>query len=136
MTRAERAVTLCVAALAALAACTPGPNDAALCAALARHRSGVEVIVDGRVTQLLGIEQGPSGAHEGFLLRTGRCRATVRVESSIAYTGIIPLHAGERVEVKGEFDDDAGSGVIHFTHRELRGRHPGGYVKIGGTYYW
>jgi hypothetical protein len=123
--------------LAALGACAPGPDNAVFCNAVRAGASGSEVIVDGRVARLLGTESGPNGRHEGFMLQIARpCSVTVRVESNVGYTGLIPLHAGTAAEVKGELDEDATGPVIHFTHRELRGRHPGGYVKIGGTYYW
>lgn len=60
----------------------------------------------------------------------------MRVETNEAFTGPVPLAVGERVVVKGELDLDPDGPVIHFTHRELHGHHPGGYVEIGGTYYW
>lgn len=123
--------------LLALCSCTPGPNDAALCTAIASRTSGVEVIADGTVARVLGTSAGPSGPHEGFLLRLrSGCAATLRVETNVAFTGPIPLRAGESVVVKGEYDSDPDGDVIHFTHRELHGTHPGGYVEVGGTYYW
>lgn len=125
------------AALLTLCACVPGPNDAALCRAFAQHASGVEVTVGGTVTGLLGTRTGPSGPHEGFFLYVdGGCDANVRVETNVAFTGPIPLHAGERVVVKGEYEYDGLGGVVHFTHREREGHHPGGFVEVGGTYYW
>ena len=124
-------------ALLALGSCTPGPDDVALCQAIASRASGAEVIADGTVAQLLGTATGPSGAHEGFILRLrSGCAATLRVETNVAFTGPIPLHPGERVVVKGEYDHDPDGDVIHFTHSELHGRHPGGYVEAGGVYYW
>ena len=120
-----------------LCACTPGPDDAALCRAIAARASGAEVIADGSVAGLLRTAVGESGPHEGFLLRLrSGCRATLRIETNIAFTGPIPLRVGEQIVVKGEYDHDPDGDVIHFTHRELRGRHPGGYVEIDGTYYW
>ncbi len=124
-------------ALLVLCACTPGPDDGAVCRAYANQHSRVEVIADGSVVRLLGTQLGPSGPHEGFLLRLRRgCTLTVRVETSVDFTGPIPLHAGDVVVVKGEYEYDVLGGVIHFTHRELYGRHAGGYVELHGTYYW
>lgn len=121
----------------ALCACTPGPDDAALCRAIAARASGTEVIADGTVSSVLGTNVGSSGPHEGFLLHVrGGCGATLRVETNVGFTGPIPLRAGEVVTVKGEYDHDPDGDVIHFTHRELHGRHPSGYVELNGTYYW
>ncbi|HEY9085649.1 MAG TPA: DUF3465 domain-containing protein [Candidatus Tyrphobacter sp.] len=133
----RRSATVAAAALLALNACTPGPDDAAVCAAFHADASAVEVVADGSITRLLGTYAGRSDAHEGFLLhlRSG-CDLTVRVESNVTLTGPIPLHAGERAVVKGEYEYDVFGGVIHWTHRETHGRHPGGYVEAGGRYYW
>ncbi|MGH7738480.1 MAG: DUF3465 domain-containing protein [Candidatus Tyrphobacter sp.] len=126
-----------VMAVVALSSCTPGPNDAALCRAIASSANGTEVVADGTVTQILGTHPGRSGAHEGFVLHLGSgCDASLRVETNVDFTGPIPLRTGERVVVKGEYDSDPDGSVIHFTHREVRGRHPGGYVIAGGRYYW
>ncbi len=121
----------------ALCGCTPGPNDAAVCSAFSQMHSGVEVTADGRVVHVFGTSVGPSGPHEGFLLslRSG-CALVVRVETNVAFTGPIPLHTGDTVVARGEYEYDPSGGVIHFTHRELRGRHAGGYVETGGRFYW
>ena len=117
--------------------CAPGPDDAAVCSAFSQGRSGVEVIADGRVTQVFGTYAGPSGPHEGFLLklRSG-CTLAVRIETNVAFTGPIPLRSGDAVVVRGEYEYDSNGGVIHFTHRELRGHHASGYVETGGRFYW
>jgi hypothetical protein len=124
-------------ALLALTGCTPGPDDEAVCRAFHAGTSAFEVVADGRVVSLLGTNAGPSGAHEGFLLHLGSgCDLTLRVETNVGFTGPIPLHVGENVVVKGEYEYEALGGVIHWTHRETHGRHPSGYVEAAGRYYW
>ncbi len=124
-------------ALFALTGCTPGPDDASVCRVSRANASGVEVIADGSVEQILGTQAGPSGPHEGFLLRLrSGCDLVVRVETNVDFTGPIPLRTGEYVVVKGEYESDPLGGVIHWTHRETSGRHPSGYVEAGGRYYW
>jgi hypothetical protein len=141
--RAERPVRalLAVAALAA-AGCAGGaggndPNGAVY-AAWSEHRSRIEVTADGSVARILGTRNGRSGEHEGFLLHlrgaAGR-GLTVRVEDNTDLTGPIPLHEGSDVEVRGEYIYDPRGGLIHWTHRDPRGRHPGGYVRVDSTYY-
>jgi hypothetical protein len=125
-----------VLGFALLVACTPGPNDVAVCAALRQQRSGVEVIADGTVAYV-PTYAAPSGEHEGFFIRLrSGCAATLRVETNTAFTGPIPLRVGERVIVKGEFDYDADGGVIHWTHRAFGSHHASGYVEAGGRFYW
>ena len=60
----------------------------------------------------------------------------MRVEANTDFTGPIPLAPGQHVAVKGEYEYYPRGGVIHWTHRDPRGRHEGGYIEAGGkTYY-
>jgi hypothetical protein len=136
--RARR--SLCALPALLLAACAgPGPqqaDDAAVCAAYNAGRSGVEVVADGRVTRVFGTRAGRESPHEGFLMKLASgCNVTVRVEANTDFTGQFPLHAGDAVTVKGEYEYYPIGGVIHWTHRDPRGRHEGGYVEAGGTFY-
>jgi hypothetical protein len=135
-----RAELAAVALAAALAACGGGtaetPNDAALCDAFANGRSHVEVVADGTVTRVLDVQPGRVSAHEGFLMRpSSGCNLVVRVEANTDFTGTFALHPGQRVVVKGEYEYYARGGVIHWTHRDPRGRHAGGYVQAGDRTY-
>lgn len=136
--RSALRVLAAVTAAAALAACaaTQSPNDAALCAAYTAGRSHVEVVADGTVTRIFGVRQGRVSPHEGFLFRLGSgCSVIVRVEANTDFTGPIPLTPGQHVTVKGEYEYYPIGGVIHWTHRDPRGRHEGGYVATGGHIY-
>ena len=127
-----------LAAGAALAACalTETPDNPALCSAYADGRSHVEVVADGTVTRTLGVQQGRVSPHEGFLMRLdSACSVIVRVEVNADFTGAIPIQQGQHVLVKGEYEYYPLGGVIHWTHRDPRGRHAGGYVATGGRIY-
>jgi Protein of unknown function (DUF3465) len=124
---------------ASLCACaaTQAPDDAAVCEAFSAQRSGVEVVAQGRVTRVLGVQAGRSSPHEGFLLRLDSgCALVVRVEVNTDFTGTIPLSVGQRVLVKGDYEYYSRGGVIHWTHRDPRGRHENGYVDVNGTTYY
>jgi hypothetical protein len=113
------------------------PNGAVYDAWLAQ-RSRVEVTAAGSVAQVLGTSTGPSGRHEGFLVHLRGAAGhglTVRVEDNVDITGPIPLQPGDNVEVRGEYIYDPSGGVIHFTHHEAHGSHPGGYVRVGDRVY-
>jgi hypothetical protein len=113
------------------------PNGAVY-SAWSEHRSHIEVTASGSVAHVLGTRAGPSGEHEGFLLHlrgaAGR-GLTVRVEDNTDLTGPIPLQAGSDVEVRGEYIYDSRGGLIHYTHRDPRLRHPAGYVRVEGKVY-
>jgi hypothetical protein len=85
----------------------------------------------------MGVQPGRVSPHEGFLLRLASgCGLDVRVEANTDFTGPIPLTLGERVAVKGEYEYYSLGGVIHWTHRDPRGRHEGGYIDAGGRAYF
>ncbi len=109
-------------------------------------KSHAELTVTGRVTRVLGLRQGRSGVHEGFLLLVpygcspgsqGGCRRqiTVRVEDNVSITGSVPLHRGEVVSVHGQYEYYPQGGVIHWTHHDPSGRHENGYIEAGGKRY-
>ncbi|HTU80705.1 MAG TPA: DUF3465 domain-containing protein [Candidatus Acidoferrales bacterium] len=118
-------------------------DDGAVCTAYRQGASHVEVIADGTVTRVLGIapghpsaEFGMTSPHEGFLMRLASgCDLIVRVEANTGFTNAFPLSGGESVTVKGEYEFYPRGGVIHWTHRDPRGRHAGGYVEAGGKFY-
>jgi hypothetical protein len=131
-----------LALVLALVGCatSSGSDDAngAVYDAWANGRSHIEVTATGSVARILGTRRGPSGVHEGFLLHlrgsAGR-GLTVRVEDNVDLTGPIPLTEGGDAEVRGEYVYDPRGGLIHYTHLDPRGRHDGGYVKVGGKVY-
>lgn len=134
MRRAVFGVALAV--LAGGCASPSTPNDAAVCDAYQAGRSHVEVVADGTVTRVLGVKAGRTSPHEGFLMKLGSgCDTIVRVEANTDFTGQFSLAPGDRVTVKGEYEFYRLGGVIHWTHRDPRGRHEGGYVEVGGKTY-
>ena len=136
MRSAMRTIVVILAAGASACSTTQTPDDAALCAAYGAGRSHVEVVADGTVTRVLGIAQGRTSPHEGFLMRLASgCSVVVRVEANTDFTGPIPLGVGDRVAVKGEYEYYPIGGVIHWTHRDPRGRHEGGYIEVAGRQY-
>jgi hypothetical protein len=63
------------------------------------------------------------------------CNLIVRIEANTDFTGAFPLARGDRLNVKGEYEYYPLGGVIHWTHRDPRGRHEGGYIGVGGRVY-
>jgi hypothetical protein len=134
---------LAAAALAAGCAPAPGggtalPTNAEVYAAWQQHRSPVEVTALGTVVKVLGIRSGRSGRHEGFLVHLSGNEShdlTIRVEDNVDLTGPIPLRSGDSVELRGEYIFDPRGGILHYTHRDPRGRHPNGYVRVNGRTY-
>ena len=131
----RRSAALLVALLAGCAAQT-APNDAAVCAAYRAGRSHVEVVADGTVTRVLGIQPGRVSPHEGFLMRlSSGCALVVRVEVNTDLAGTFPVAAGDRAIVKGQYEYYPRGGVIHWAHHDQRFRHEAGFIQIRGKTY-
>ncbi len=134
-------VALVFAVAAALAGCiggVGGDGNGAVYDAWRAGRSHFEVTASGSVSRILGTRLGRSGVHEGFLLHlsgAGGHGLTVRVEDNVDLTGPIPLEPGEAAAVRGEYIYDPRGGLIHYTHRDPRGRHAAGYVQVAGRIY-
>jgi hypothetical protein len=80
---------------------------------------------------VLGERRTQGGDHEGFIFAAeGR---TYKVEDNVDITGPVPLRRGDAVALQGQFECD--DYVIHWTHRDLRGRHPSGYIDVNGRRY-
>jgi hypothetical protein len=128
-----------LAALLLPAACAPpaqSADNAVVCSAFHGASSRVEVVAGGTVTRVLGTKPGVSSPHEGFLMRlNSSCDVTIRVEANVDFTGQFPLNTGDAVVVKGEYEYYPRGGVIHWTHRDPRGRHEGGYIQTAGKIY-
>lgn len=117
-----------------LAACDSGAATVTVSQAVARCAAGashVEVLDRATVSRVLGMRRSASGLHEGFVARFGTTSA--RVEDNAGLTGPIPLHDGEAVTIKGQFE--CNDGVIHWTHRDPRMHHVPGYIEAAGTRY-
>ena len=133
--RAALVATICASFCAC--ATSQAPDDAVVCATYSAQRSGVEVVAQGRITRIFGVQPGRTSPHEGFLFRLDSgCALVVRVEVNTDFTGTIPLSIGQRVLVKGEYEYYPAGGVIHWAHRDPRGHHENGYVDAGGTLYY
>lgn len=116
----------------------PDAANAQIYDAWRNGRSGIEVQASGSIARILGEHTGPSGPHEGFLLHltgSGGHGLTVRVESNLDLMGSLPIRGGEPTTVRGEYDYDPRGGVVHWTHRDPRGRHPDGFVEVDGRRY-
>ncbi len=126
------------AALLVLTGCAAqtSPDNSVVCGAYNAGRSRVEVVADGRVTRVLGIQNGRVSPHEGFLMRLNSgCSVIVRVEVNTDLAGTFPVSPGDRVTVKGEYEYYSRGGVIHWTHHDPRFHHEAGFIEIGGKIY-
>ena len=113
----------------AVEAPSAAPRDA-VAEAEAAHARGREVEGRGVVTRLLPDDQQGS-RHQRFLVRTAG-GPTVLIAHNIDLAERVDVHEGDTVSFRGEYEWNEKGGVVHWTHRDPRGRHERGWIEHNG----
>ena len=103
-------------------------------AAFDNQRSDVQVRGTGEVTRLLS-DDNEGSRHQRFIvtLPTGQ---TVLIAHNIDLAQRIDaLRQGDQVSFYGEYEWNPQGGVVHWTHHDPAGRHPGGWIDHNGQRY-
>lgn len=108
-------------------------GDAALLAAFEAQRSDLLVQAEGEVTRVLSDDEEGS-RHQRFILQLDR-GLTLLVSHNIDIAPRVPLREGDRVEFRGEYEWNEQGGVVHWTHHDPDGSHPGGWLRHEGETY-
>jgi hypothetical protein len=108
--------------------------DDALARAFRDHRSDVAVRGEGVVERILPDDEEGS-RHQRFILRVSGGQ-TVLVSHNIDVASRVDgLRTGDRVAFAGEYVWNDRGGVVHWTHHDPAGRHPGGWLEVRGRRY-
>jgi len=120
-----------------------GADDGSLSreAASASSPAATTALVDGRqatgsgtVVRVLS-DDNDGSRHQRFILQLAGGR-TLLIAHNIDLAPRIPgIRAGDMVEFYGEFRSNPQGGVIHWTHHDPQGRHPGGWLRHKGRTY-
>lgn len=111
-----------------------GP-DSALTAekASADKISGVMIDASGTVSKVLS-DDNEGSRHQRFILELPSGH-TVLVTHNIDLAKRVPLAAGDRVVVHGQYEWNDRGGVLHWTHHDPAGRHEEGWIEHKGQRY-
>jgi hypothetical protein len=97
------------------------------------RRSGEMVVVAGIVDGVLS-DDNDGSRHQRFIVRTGSGH-TLLVAHNIDLAPRVPLRAGDQVRLRGEYEWNDQGGVLHWTHDDRAGDHPGGWIEFQGDRY-
>ena len=108
--------------------------DAVIADAFARRKSNIQVTGEGTVVKLLK-DDNDGSRHQKFIvsLRSGQ---TVLIAHNIDLAPRIDaIQRGDNIQFSGEYEWSHKGGVIHWTHRDPRGKHLAGWLKHNGKVY-
>ncbi len=109
-----------------------GNAEQAILDAFAAGRSDLLIEGEGVVEAVLRDDEKGS-RHQRFILALPRSGHTVLIAHNIDLAPRIPkLRRGDRVAFRGEYEWNERGGVIHWTHHDPAGRHPGGWLEHEG----
>lgn len=91
-------------------------------------RSDIQVSGSGIVSRTLSDDREGS-RHQRFILRLDSGLSLLISHNIDLAPRIDGLQAGDTVEFYGEYEWNAKGGVVHWTHHDPAGRHPGGWLK-------
>jgi hypothetical protein len=113
---------------------TEAPPERLSTAADSIWQSGNQVRSSGTVDRILS-DDNDGSRHQRFILKLSSGR-TILVAHNIDLAPRIPsLRIGDSIVFYGQFESNPQGGVIHWTHRDPRGRHADGWLEHNGRRY-
>ncbi len=88
----------------------------------------------GKVYRLLP-DDNEGTTHQRFLLRLDDGSSLLVAHNTSLAPRLNGLKPGDVVEFCGEFVDNDKGGLVHWTHRDPRGRHAAGWLRHNGKIY-
>jgi len=126
---------LAILALVLLVACQAGTaGETAIERAFEARANDVLVRAEGRILRVLSDDLEGS-RHQRFIVELASGH-TVLVSHNIDLAPRLPdPRPGEVVAFQGEYEWNDKGGVVHWTHHDPQGRHPGGWLDFRGRRY-
>lgn len=97
-------------------------------------RSNVQLGGEGRVARILP-DDNKGSRHQKFLLELESGHSLLVAHNIDLAPRVENLREGEWLEFYGEYEWNQKGGVIHWTHHDPKGKHPGGWLKYKGRMY-
>lgn len=97
-------------------------------------QSDVQVRSQGVVVKILPDDNSGS-RHQKFILKLAGGQTVLIAHNIDLAPRISSIKRGDTIEFNGEYEWNAKGGVVHWTHHDPKGKHPGGWLKHNGTLY-
>jgi Protein of unknown function (DUF3465) len=111
-----------------------GTQKDAIATAYERRESNVQVEGAGVVVKVLS-DDNDGSRHQRFIVELASGQTVLISHNIDLAPRVSPLAAGDRVQFFGEYEWNNKGGVVHWTHHDPTGRHPGGWVRREGNMF-
>lgn len=108
--------------------------DVLIAEAFHNGRSNVHLGGEGRVGRILP-DDNKGSRHQKFLLELESGHTLLIAHNIDLAPRVENLREGEQLEFYGEYQWNQQGGVIHWTHHDPKGVHPGGWLKYQNRVY-
>ncbi len=95
---------------------------------------GRQATGSGTVVRVLS-DDNDGSRHQRFILRLASGRTLLIAHNIDLAPRIHGIREGDTIEFNGEFRTNPQGGVIHWTHHDPQGQHPGGWLRHKGKTY-
>lgn len=112
----------------------PTYNYSAISEAYSSHQNNVQVSGEGTIVKLLRDDLKGS-RHQKMIVRIAPGHTILIAHNIDLAPRINHLRKGDRIEFSGEYEYNAKGGVVHWTHRDPKKRHPDGWIMHQGKKY-
>jgi hypothetical protein len=109
-------------------------SDVLIVDAFNNGRSNVQLGGIGQVSRLLP-DDNEGSRHQKFLITLESGHSLLISHNIDLAPRIDNLRKGDTVEFYGEYEWNNKGGLIHWTHHDPKGKHPGGWIKHRGKVY-
>ena len=112
----------------------PPAGDQRIEQAFEQQQSDVLVESEGTVIRILQ-DDNEGSRHQRFIVELTTGQTLLIAHNIDLAPRINTLQEGDRVRFKGEYEWNPQGGVVHWTHHDPDGRHPGGWLQHEGALY-
>ena len=105
-----------------------------LIASFNNKQSNNIVTASGTVIKLLA-DDNVGNRHQKFIVRISSSLSVLIAHNIDLAPRVDALQKGDPIEFKGEYEWNKKGGVVHWTHHDPKGYHPGGWIKYRDKIY-
>ena len=98
------------------------------------QKSGSQIQGSGVVIRVLA-DDNIGSRHQRFIIQLDSGQTLLIAHNIDVAKRVEPLNRGDRIQFAGEYEWNKKGGVVHWTHHDPAGRHPGGWLKLNGQTY-